>query len=221
VTTAPRPERPGPAGAGRGHNVAAAIIAGGQGKRLGGTNKGALLIAGRSILERQIEVLRPRFSRLLLVCNQDADFPTGVTQVKDRVPPGQGPLAGLDAALAALLPDETAVVCVGGDMPLLVPALLEGLRDTAPAATAVVARVGQQAQPLLARYSRACAPAIAAALAAHAFKTSDVLAQFAVHWLDEPALRALDPTLASLQNVNTPEDLQRLALLAQAHDNGD
>lgn len=197
--------------------VVAAIIAGGQGRRLGGSNKSALIIAGRSILERQLEVLRPRFARLLLVSNTPPDpIPAGVTLVRDRVPPGQGPLAGLDAALAALLPQEIAVVCVGGDMPLLAPALIELLRDVAPQAEAVVPRVGGHPQPLLARYARPCAARIAAALAAHAFKARALVDQLAVHWLDEPALRALDPDLTSFENLNTPEDLARLTALVEA-----
>jgi molybdopterin-guanine dinucleotide biosynthesis protein A len=194
--------------------VAAAIIAGGQARRMGGPrgNKGALLVAGRTILDRQLEVLLPRFSRVLLVTNAVRPLSlAGVTLVPDRVGPGLGPLAGLDAALAALLPHERAVVCVGGDMPLLAPALIELLRDTAGQAEAVVPRVGGHAEPLLARYSRACAPAIAAALAARNLKTSAVVTGLPVHWLEESTLRTLDPDLASFENANTPEDLERIA----------
>jgi molybdopterin-guanine dinucleotide biosynthesis protein A len=194
--------------------VAAAIIAGGQARRMGGPrgNKGALLVAGRTILDRQLDVLLPRFSRVLLVTNADRPLSlAGVTLVPDRVGPGLGPLAGLDAALAALLPHERAVVCVGGDMPLLAPALIELLRDTAWQADAVVPRVGGHAEPLLARYSRACAPAIATALAERNLKTSALVARLPVHWLEEPILRALDPDLASFENANTPEDLERIA----------
>jgi molybdopterin-guanine dinucleotide biosynthesis protein A len=199
--------------------VAAAIISGGRGRRMAGTassiDKGALLVGGRSILDRQRDVLAPLFSRVLLISNtaRQAAHP-GLTVIKDRGPPGLGPLAGLDAALAALLPEEEAVVCVGGDMPLLAPALIELLRDTDPQASAVVPRVQGQAQPLLARYARVCAPAIAAALAARALKTTDVLAAIAVHWLDEASLRAVDAQLSSFENANTPQDLQRIVALA-------
>jgi molybdopterin-guanine dinucleotide biosynthesis protein A len=198
--------------------VIAAIIAGGQGRRMGGptTNKGALLVAGRSILDRQLELLTPRFSRILLITNQDVMARSAlVTVVKDRVAPGLGPLAGIDAALSALLPDERAVVCLGGDMPLLSGALLDLLRDTEPAAEALVPRVRGHAEPLLARYTRACAPTIAAALASGALKAADVLERLATRWLDEPRLRAVDPTLASFENANTPDDLQRIDRLAR------
>lgn len=208
---------PGPGD--RSRVVAAAIVAGGQGRRLGGpgVNKGALQIGGCSILERQLAVLRPRFSRIFLIVNTpEVAAPDDLVVLRDRVPPGQGPLAGLDAALAALLAHEEAVVCVGGDMPLITPALLELLRDAAPAAQAVVPRPGLHPEPLLARYARSAAAPIAAALAAQTLRTSAVLAALDVHWLDEATLRAVDPELRSLQNVNTPEDLARIDALAWA-----
>jgi molybdopterin-guanine dinucleotide biosynthesis protein A len=199
--------------------VAAAIIAGGLGRRMGGPsgNKGALLIAGRRILDRQLEILLPRFARVLLVANEDLPAPLpGVAVIPDRVGPGLGPLAGLDAALSALLPHEQAVVCVGGDMPLLAPGLIELVRDTAPQAEAVVPRIDGRAEPLLARYSRTCAPRIAAALAARTLKTSAVVASLAVHWIDGPALRVVDPDLSSFENANTPADLARIAARLEA-----
>jgi molybdopterin-guanine dinucleotide biosynthesis protein A len=225
--------------------IAAEISAGGAGRRQGGRDKTQLLIGGQTILDRQLALLTPLFSRVLLVLGPAATAgpadPAGstrgpapasgpasapllppaspsVTVVRDRAPAGSGPLAGLDAALSALdaSAGETAVVCVAGDMPLLTPALLQLVRDTCPSAAAVVPRLGGHAEPLLARYGIACAPAIKAALAARALKTSAVLDQLAVAWLDEPALRAADPQLLSFENANTPADLARIEALASA-----
>ena len=57
--------------------VAAAIIAGGRGRRLGGRRQGPAdaSTAGR-ILERQLAVLRPLFARVLLVDRRTAPVPT-------------------------------------------------------------------------------------------------------------------------------------------------
>jgi molybdopterin-guanine dinucleotide biosynthesis protein A len=191
--------------------VAAAIIAGGRARRLGGIDKGSLRIGGQTILERQLAVLRARFCRILLVAEQaPLDLPDDVQVIHDRVAGQQGPIAGIDAALGALLPDEDGVVCVGADMPFVTGLLLDLVRDAAPDALAVVPRRQGRGEPLLARYARAAAPAFAAALAAGQLKAQDLLARLAVHWLDEPALRIADPDLASFENVNTPEDLARL-----------
>ena len=122
----------------------------------------------------------------------------------------------MDAILAALPPAIDAVVCVAGDMPFLAPALLEHLRDAAPTAAALVPRIAGRAEPLLARYARGVAPVVGDQIANGRYAMVDLLARLdgGVVWLDEPALRALDPDLRSIVNVNTPADLRRLA----AHD---
>jgi molybdopterin-guanine dinucleotide biosynthesis protein A len=188
----------------------AAIIAGGRATRLGGHPKSLLEVGGRRIIDRQLAALQAVFPRVLLVTNDPAPFAgLPVALVADRSP-GAGPLAGIDAALAALAPDEEAVACVAGDMPFLTPAALTLLRDAA-AGPAVAARVAGRPEPLFARYARSCAPALAAAIAAGRLGAAAFLAEVGASYLDEPALRAADPTLAFafLDNVNTPEDLAR------------
>jgi molybdopterin-guanine dinucleotide biosynthesis protein A len=192
--------------------VAAAIIAGGRGRRLGGVDKHTLELDGQRFLDRQLAVLRPLFSRVLLVTGAPPDPPpAGVLVLADRPPPGRGPLAGFQVALEALAPGEDALVCVGGDMPLLQPAALQLLRDLDPAAPALVPRVAGFPEPLLARYGRRCLPLVDAALAAGRLQTSVFAAAIpGVVWLPETELRAADPDLLSLENVNTPDDLERV-----------
>jgi molybdopterin-guanine dinucleotide biosynthesis protein A len=186
------------------------ILAGGRAERLGGQPKGLLRVGGRRIIDCQLEALRAVFPHVFLVANDPAPWTDlGLLIVPDRVP-AAGPLAGLDAALAALALDEPAAVCVAGDMPFLTPAILTLLRDHAPEAAAVVPRVAGRPDPLCARYHRRCAGEIARALAEGRFKTAALLDHLEVSYLDEPALRALDPTLRFLTNVNTPEDLQQI-----------
>jgi molybdopterin-guanine dinucleotide biosynthesis protein A len=188
----------------------AAIIAGGKAERLGGQCKGLLEIAGRRIVDRQREALGAVFDRVFLVANDPSPWVgLGLVIVPDRVP-GAGPLAGIDAALGALGPDEDAVVCVAGDMPFLDPRALALLRDHAPAAAAVVPLVGNRPDPLFARYARSCAAIVQRALAEGRLKTAGLLADLDVSYLDEATLRAIDPALTFLTNVNTPEDLARL-----------
>lgn len=209
--------------------VAAAIIAGGQGTRLGGQTKSALSIGGRTIFHRQVEVLRPRFSRIMVVTagegpwstqglTDDAGAPLPMALLADRHGPGHGPLAGIDAALAALRPEEDGVVCVGSDMPFLSGDLLAHIRDAGPGADVVLPRVAGFPEPLLARYGRACGPAVASALTAGRWKVTGFLEEprcpLRVHWLEEGDLRAFDPDLVSFMNVNTPADLAQANRLA-------
>jgi len=187
--------------------VAAAIVAGGDARRLGGAVKPLLVVEGRRIIDRQLDVLRPLFARVVIVANDPAPFAgLEVPVIPDRVGRGRGPLAGIDAALAWLPPDADAVVCVAGDMPFVSPAVLRALRD-APPADAVAPRPNGKLEPLCARYARALAPAIAGALAAGELAVHALLARPGVAFLEGDELRALDPTLLSFANVNTPGDL--------------
>jgi molybdopterin-guanine dinucleotide biosynthesis protein A len=189
---------------------AAAIIAGGAATRLGGLPKSTLVVEGRSIAERLLEDLRAAFPRVLVVANDAAPWEGLGVEVVPDVHRGAGPLAGVHAALVATAA-HAGVVCVAGDMPFVAPALLALLRDHAPDADAVVPRVAGRAEPLLARWGHACLPVVDAQLAAGERAVHAIFELVHTAWIDEPALRAVDPVLRSFTNVNTPEDLRRLA----------
>ncbi len=187
----------------------AAIIAGGNGRRLGGAVKPLLEVRGRTILARQREVLAKVFPRVVLVVGEDTSWvPAGLPLVRDRVP-GSGPLGGIEAALGALPPSEEAIVCVAGDLPFLDEGLLRLLRDHATQAPALVPRIDGHAEPLLARYDQTCLDEARQRLVRGLLKLQDFVQAIGPAWLDEAELRRFDPTLRSFENVNTPDDLSR------------
>src|SRR5258706_13608630 len=94
-------------------SVAAAIIAGGEGPRLGGVEKAALEIGGRSIAARTLEVVRGAFERVVVVANAPGVWAGLGVEVVPDVFRGAGPLAGVHAALVAAA-EASAIVCVGG-----------------------------------------------------------------------------------------------------------
>jgi molybdopterin-guanine dinucleotide biosynthesis protein A len=189
--------------------VCAAVIAGGAATRLGGLPKSTLVVEGRSIAERLLEDLRAAFPRVLVVANDPRPWAALGVEVVPDVHRGAGPLAGVHAALVATAA-HAGVVCVAGDMPFIAPALLALLRDHEPGADAVVPRVAGRPEPLLARWGRACLPVVEARLAAGERAVHALFDHVRTSWLDEPALRAVDPALRSFTNVNTPEDLRRV-----------
>jgi molybdenum cofactor guanylyltransferase len=194
--------------------VAAAIIAGGPARRLGGATKPLLEIGGQAVADRQLAVLRPLFPRLLVVANEPAPWRArGVEVVADRVA-GAGPLAGLSAALAAA-GDAEAVVCLAGDLPFLSPALLTALRDQVSEADALAPRPGGRAEPLCARYAVRARAVIDARLADGRLALHDLLTELATVWMDDAALAVLDPGGLSFVNLNTPDDLRRAEEIAR------
>jgi molybdenum cofactor guanylyltransferase len=195
-------------------SVAAAIIAGGPARRLGGATKPLLEIAGRAVADRQLAVLRPIFPRLFVVANDPAPWRLrGVEVFPDRVA-GAGPLAGLSAALEAA-GDAEAVVCLAGDLPFLSPALLMALRDRAPEADALAPRPAGRAEPLCARYALRARAVVDVRLAAGQLALHELLTELATVWLDDEALATLDPGGLSFINLNTPDDLRRAEELAR------
>lgn len=201
-------------------DVAVAIIAGGKAVRMGGVEKGSLSIEGRPILERQLDLLTPMFSRVIFVSRTPGAFAAmGFASVSDRISEG-GPMAGVEAALSALRPAENAVVCVGCDMPDLQEAMMTFLRDAHPAADLLIPRLDNRFEPLCARYGRALLPRLMRNLDDGARSgqaiikdwlndspaaSSDPSGRFVI--AEEATLRAVDPQLLSFANVNTPEDL--------------
>jgi molybdopterin-guanine dinucleotide biosynthesis protein A len=190
--------------------VAAAIIAGGKGVRFGGRVKALLEVGGRTILARQLAVLRPLCGEVVVNANDPAPFAgCGARVVADELA-GEGPLSGLGAALAAVR--APWLLIVASDMPYLEPRLLELLIARASDDVDVVMpTVGGYPEPLCAMYSQRCAPVIAARLAAAHYRASALVTEgeLRVAWVDEDELRAVDPDLRTFVNVNAPTDLAR------------
>jgi molybdopterin-guanine dinucleotide biosynthesis protein A len=185
--------------------IAAAILAGGRARRMGGAHKGLLEVGGRTIVARQVEALAPLVSEVLLVAGDPEPYRAcGARLVVDRTP-GRGPLSGIDAAFAAS--EAESLLVLGCDLPFLDGRLLALVRDRAPGAAAVVPRVGGRPQALHARYGRAVWPAVQERLQRDELRLLALLAELPVAWIEEEELRALDPSLRGLTNVNTPEAL--------------
>lgn len=196
--------------------LAAAILAGGSARRLGGVCKPLLQVGAMPILDRQLAVLRELGLRCLVVAAPDSPCEAlragrAVEIVRDVVP-GAGPLGGLHAALAALRAEETGLLCLGGDLPFVPVALLRELCARAgrgPAA--VVPRGPRGPEPLCAVYHRELLVPVEHRLRAGQRALVALLAELdaggRVTWLEGAALRALDPADDLLVNVNTPEEL--------------
>jgi molybdopterin-guanine dinucleotide biosynthesis protein A len=187
-------------------DVSALILAGGKATRLGGVDKRELVVEGRTIFARQREVLAPRVAEILVSSPREVP---GHRTVADAVP-GAGPLAGIAAGLAAVATPWLFVVA--GDMPYVSGALIElVLAHAGDGVDAVGIRIGELPEPLLCLLRASAArPAVAARLAAGRLKASRLLTdgELRVTWIPEPALRAIDPSLRALFNVNEPEDLR-------------
>ena len=188
-----------------------AILAGGHASRFDGRDKSALVVEGRTILDRQIaELSQVTSDQLIVGGDARAGVPEGVRHVADQVP-GCGPLGGLHAALSAARGD--AVLVVACDMPFLSAPLLRHLLtlagganrpDAVDGADIVVPRTERGYHPLCAVYTRACLEPIARRLADGRLKLVGLFDDVRVRVVTAEALAAFGDPDRLLANVNTP-----------------
>jgi molybdopterin-guanine dinucleotide biosynthesis protein A len=197
----------------------AAILAGGQARRFGGRDKSSLLVEGRSILDRQLEVLSTFTDDILLVMTDAGAIVTADEDsvnarprvVRDRVA-GRGPLGGLDAALAAAR--DPQLILVACDMPFVTAGLLGHLLSLANEADAVVPMTERGYHPLCAVYSRACLPAVQRALAERRLSMTALLEGIRTRVVPGHDIEAFGPRARLLTNVNTPAEFDELGALS-------
>jgi molybdenum cofactor guanylyltransferase len=179
-----------------------AILAGGEARRFGGRDKSALIVDGRTILERQIAELSTVTPDVRVIRRED-----------DLVP-GCGPLGGLHAALHKARGDTLFLVAC--DMPFVTAALAAYLLMLAGDADAVVPRTDRGYHPLCAVYRRSCLPAVEQRLAERRLKMLDLLHDLRVREVTADDLGRFGDCDRLLANVNTPAEYASLEAL-QGH----
>lgn len=187
-----------------GPQLAAAILAGGQARRFGGRDKSRLVIDGRTIIVRQVDVLQRVASELFIVAPEAERYRDLGLPVYPDVIPASGPLGGLATALErAHAPRVLVVAC---DLPFLDAALLTALADAARDGDGAWARSARGIEPLVACYRRSARGAVRGAILAGRLALVDLGAVLRMRAVDVAGV-ASD---RALENVNTPRDYDRL-----------
>jgi molybdopterin-guanine dinucleotide biosynthesis protein A len=186
------------------------LLAGGLARRMGGGDKPLRVIAGRTILDRVIERVRPQCDGLILNANGDATrfAATRLPVVPDTVADFPGPLAGILAALewtAAHRPEIEWVVSVAADTPFLPHDLVSRLhaaRHVAGTALACAESAGQ-VHPVNALWAVELREDLRHALTVENLRKIDLWT--ARHGISQASWSAepLDPFF----NANSPEDV--------------
>jgi len=190
----------------------AAILAGGRATRFDGRDKSALVVGGRTILERQIEVLSKVAGDLMIVGGPARpDLPAGLRQVPDSVP-GCGPLGGLHAALLAARGAATVVLAC--DMPYVTARLINFLLTVngvpvadgsshTQEADIVVPKTERGYHPLCAVYTSACLEPAARRLADGRLTLTGLFEDVRVRVVTGESLTIFGDPDRLLANVNT------------------
>jgi molybdenum cofactor guanylyltransferase len=190
--------------------VTALILAGGRSSRFG-RDKLAEPIAGRRMLEHVIERVRDVASDVIVIAAAGAtpDVPHDVEIARDERP-FEGPLAGLAVGLHNVDPGVERVIVVGGDMPTIVPAVLDRLLAALDRREAAVLTDQRRTRPLPLAVRRAAAStAVDALLDGGERRLRALLERLDVEVIAEAQWRMDDPAGETLRDVDTPDDLPR------------
>ncbi len=186
--------------------ITGVVLAGGLGRRMGGTDKGLQVLDGRPMAEWVVERFAPQVDELLINANQNAEryAAFGYPVVPDAISGFAGPLAGLHAALtAAAYPLVATVPC---DSPFLPADLVSRLHSVLVASQAqfAVARTFDQPHPVFCLCRCELLPHLESYLGRGERRFEgwySTLRTVAVSFDDESA---------AFENINTREDLARL-----------
>ncbi len=188
--------------------IAGAVLAGGKSTRFG-RNKALQEFRGKRFVELAVESLGVFCSPVMVVANDLQPYRTlGVTLVRDLIA-HQGPLGGIHTALL-FSPCEWVLV-KATDMPFLEPGLAQLIIGARNGYDAVVPKLGEFYEPLLALYNRRCLPPIARQLETPGERQIvKFFRKIRIRSVPEEEWRKVDPEGISFRNVNTLSDLAEI-----------
>jgi molybdopterin-guanine dinucleotide biosynthesis protein A len=188
--------------------IAAAILAGGSARRFGGQDKARLIVQGRPIVERQVELLRTVADDVFLVGHDPVRFAdVGLPVFPDRVS-GAGAIGGILTALESTTADRVLVIAC--DMPFLVEGLLRALLALAVSGDGAWVRTARGPHPLVACYRQQARKSIREAIDSGQLKATELDKVLTLRELTEDDVARFGPAERLLTNVNTPEDYARI-----------
>ncbi|MBS0172217.1 MAG: molybdenum cofactor guanylyltransferase [Nitrospira sp.] len=188
-------------------DVTGVLIAGGKSRRMG-QDKRFLSVAGVSVFDRTLALLRTIFAENLVVLAEPIEgLDVQGCPVRYDVVKGAGSLGGLlTGLLAATRPRIFAVAC---DMPFLDQNVMRFIASRDPTADVVAAYLESRFHPMQAVYSKRCVPFLQAMAERHELKIQALFHQndLRVTVLREEELLPFPSGRQSFQNINTPCDL--------------
>jgi molybdopterin-guanine dinucleotide biosynthesis protein A len=136
-------------------------------------------------------------------------LPEGVAVVRDPVS-GRGPLQGIAAGLAALPEAAELVFATATDVPFLQPAWVDRLAALVGDDDLAIPSFEGRLHPLAALYRRAAVlPAVEQLLRQDRLRPVFLTETVRARVVEGDELRAADPNLLTLRNLNTPDDYLR------------
>lgn len=195
----------------------AIILCGGKSSRMG-RDKATLPFGPELMLQRVVRlltnVIRPENMVVVTAPNQLLpELPQAVTVANDILE-FRGPLQGLATGIRAMPDRRDAFYATGCDVPLLVPAFVERMFELLGDYDIAVPFDGEHHHPLAAVYRPRVLPRIDALLGSDRMRPRFLFDEVRTREIPVDDLRAFDPKLSTLENLNYEADY--LAALSNA-----
>ena len=195
--------------------VTGVVLAGGEGRRMGGLDKGLQPLLGRPMVDYALEALNSVCGQVLINANRNrANYEAlGYQVIADEVGEFYGPLAGMASAMRAV--ETPYVLFVPCDSPLVTPdigpRLWNGLHETA--SRIAVASDGQRHHPVFALMHSDLGDSAVRYLTSGERKID--------RWFDEHAWTKVDcrDVAESFLNINRPDEREALEEKLRASSN--
>jgi molybdopterin-guanine dinucleotide biosynthesis protein A len=195
--------------------VAGIVLAGGQSSRMG-LDKATLPFGPERMLERVVRLLAAVVQPIVVVAAPRQQLPALAADVliaRDERE-ARGPLEGLLAGLSAIAPHAEAAYATSCDVPLLAAEFVRAMIERLENFEIAVPVEDDFAHPLAAVYRTTVLPHIRELLAADRLRPTFLFERVKTRRVPAAELRAADPELKTLRNLNQPADY--LAALREA-----
>jgi molybdopterin-guanine dinucleotide biosynthesis protein A len=186
-----------------------------------GRPKGWLPFGPELLLQRVVRLVSQSVGRVVVVGAPGQVFPELPPNTTFKTDPveGRGPLAGLATGLEAIGADTSLVYATATDAPFLAPGWVARLADLIGDADLVIPRIEGQLYPLAALYRReTIRPIVRSLRDCGCSRLLDLADAARSREVGTDELLAVDPDLATLKGVNTPDEYRAALLRAGVSD---
>lgn len=186
------------------------VLCGGKSTRMG-VPKATLPFGPETMTQRVVRLLATTVSPIVAVAARDQELPPlpdDVIVARDERE-ARGPLEGLRAGLTALPESVDAAYVTSCDVPLLVPAFVEHMLGLLGDHDIAVMEIDGFTHPLSAVYRRSVLPQVESLLEQDRLRPFFLFEAVRTRRVSPDEMRAADPDLRTLRNLNTREDYEQ------------
>lgn len=190
-------------------DISAAILAGGEGRRMGKKDKSCLEISGEKLVSRIINRLDGLFKEIFVITRTPENHRDLHVRMEGDVYEERSSLTGVHAALHHARTEHVFITAC--DSPFLNRELIQEIMANLSPDDDVLIPIHPDGmyEPLCAVYSKRCLPFIEENLNNKIFQIIRFFPQVKVSTVDTSLLRLKDNELETFINVNTPEELTK------------